>query len=119
MLASEPVKTMLASLVPSPVIKDRPASVDKVMVPSSTDNVTSAIFVEIRSTSLKEIPGIVRLVSSFTVCVKGTIITGASFTGVTSKRTFAAFALKAVELLVSTWLPAVPEDLSQTLKPRG
>ena len=73
------------------------------------------------STSATDTPGIATGVSSFvTIGSKGTVLMGASFTGVTSKRTLAAFVLKAVDpIVVSAVVPAVPEDLSQTLKPRA
>jgi hypothetical protein len=83
---SEPVKTIVASAVPSPVVNDRPAIVLRVSVPFVAVSVILIGFAP-RSTSATEIWLLLPLENTFgvsweTLCGPGTVFTGASFTAV-------------------------------------
>src|SRR6478672_4277879 len=85
-LASVPVKTIVASAVPSPVVNDNPAVVLSVIVPFVAVNVILIGFA-FRSTSATEIWLALPLektfaVSSFVLCGPGTVFTGGSLTAV-------------------------------------
>ena len=74
-----PEKVMELSLVPSPIENVKPVAPFKVSVPSETETVTSAIPVpSLISTSAMEMPGMVKFVSSLTVCAAGTVSVGDS-----------------------------------------
>ena len=87
MFAIVPVKTMVASPVPSPVVKVRPAMPESVSVPLLEVSVTLTA-PETASTS----PMLIALplpaentsvVSSLVLCAMGTVLTGASLTALT------------------------------------
>ena len=82
-----PVKTIVASAVPSPVVKVRPVMPERVIVPLLAVRVT-LIAPEAASTSVMLIRFPLplektRLVSSLTLCAAGTLFTGASLTALT------------------------------------
>src|SRR2546423_12629842 len=81
---------MVASSVPSPVVKVRPEVPDRDTVPSPTDTVTLSWPPGVSATSTSEVeiwfelaPEKVRLVSSAVVWAPGTEFTGGGFTAVT------------------------------------
>jgi hypothetical protein len=85
MSASVPVSVTVA--VPSPETAGRPATEPSVSVPWRTDRVTVAVPEPMSGseivTALWVAAEKTRAVSSATLCAPGTVLTGASFTGVT------------------------------------
>ncbi len=76
---------MVASAVPSPAVKVRPFSPDRVKAPLVTVSVTVSVPLSISATEIAfPAPAEKTIVpSSAIVCGPGTVLTGASLTGVT------------------------------------
>ena len=109
MSASVPLNTMVASAVPSPVVKVRPVCVGKVKVPWATESVTVSS-PPLASTSETLRPEIERAVLAMADWAPGTTSTGASLTGVTVIVATASGEVRPVEsvaLNVNVPLPAV------------
>ena len=70
----------------------------------------SVVVSALLSTSATETPAIGRVVSSLTVCAPGTVLTGASFTGLT--------VMATVSVSVAVPSPVVTVSVSEPLKSR-
>ncbi len=91
MAAAVPENVMVASAVPSPVVKVRPAMPESENVPLVTATVTVRVPVSTSATVIR-LPFATentRAVSSVVVCAPGTVLAGASLTGDTVRLTVA------------------------------
>ena len=82
--ASVPVKVMVASLAPSPVVKARPAVLPRLSTPLVALSVTVTLPLPASGSAMENALPLALLntsvPSSFTVCAAGTVLTGASLT---------------------------------------
>src|SRR6185503_10412380 len=108
MFAMVPVKTICASLVPSPVVNDRPAIPPRLNVPFTAVSVTFTSAVPASGSEI-EIwfpPVKTSGTSSFAACAPGTVLTGARFAKFDDPMWFKALPAKLAGS-VSEALPSV------------